>query len=320
MKKVTIKVRVPTDRSFIGELVVNVEGEKTTFPVSAMISPEINGTEPPVGNYTWVKTATVTGDDNIEAYGECVVFFQNVSNEIMLAIHGGATDLHDQLLATEGGLRLHNMDLSELCQLINGSKPSLIIEEYNLSFFKKITGSKVSERIVPPRYYSGYSNSTPTTYYNNNDSNRSDDLSDILFLMWLFSDNTQPNVQNQDSGIISGGGGDFGGGGATGTFPETVMNNKENDVVTQTDTVDASLPPLIIDPFGNNQIDTVTKQDDSDRGTVQTEILPGRNDTIEDTPPQNTSTENSPELSDTEKSGQGDTSTNDVTDSSGTAY
>ncbi len=306
MKQVTIKVRVPTDRSFVGELIVNVNGEKTTFPVSSMISPEINGTEPPVGNYTWVKTATVTGDDNINAFGEYVVFFQKESEEIMLAVHGGATDLHGLLLATEGGLRLHDMDLLELCQLIEDSTPTLVIEEYNLSFYRKLTGSKISKNVVRPRYYSVHGSNARTSFTGTSLSDNNyynDDLSDMLYLLWLLSDNSQSSNQTQDPGIISGEGGDFGGGGVTGSFPETADSGSEITTPTSVEPAHESSLPIISNPFEMDRTEVIAKQSDSDRVSVQDVI---------NTPPEN-NVENAENV-------QVTTSSEEVMETNGTAY
>ncbi len=293
-KKVSILVRVPTDRSFVGELIVNVDGTKTLFPVSCMVSPEINGVNPAVAKYAWIKTVDVTNEDDVIAYGEKVVFFQGLGSEVMLSIHGGECDLAGELLATEGGLRLRDSDLMDLCHLIEDSSPLLAIEEYKLGFFKKMTGGKVSQRSIHPRYYRASSSYVPnnshTTY-----SNTGLDTGDILLLMWLFSDHSSAHAEAPV--IVSGGGGEYHGGGASGRFPEekTEVSTEGNpdaativgDPVIVVEQGAADALPLIADPFANDpqpEVTSCVRQDFTDPVAVQ-EAQPVSHDVSDVTEP-----------------------------------
>ncbi len=239
-----IVVRVHPDRSYLAELVINVNGTERVFPVSAMTEPEIGLTDPEIGTYHWVKTIDVPANDAeaLSAYGRKIIFFKAQGSEQVLAIHGGDSDLDGKLLATEGGLRLNNDDLQLLCVLIVDSYPVLCIEECKLGFLERWTHRKVSNASLHR-----LSRGDRQMY------DEESDLGDFIFWRWLFYDDFY--VGQSDDGFVAGGG-EFDGGGASSDFqPDISLNEGEAgfmDGVAMEESIDQL--PIINDPFANESI------------------------------------------------------------------
>jgi hypothetical protein len=203
---------VYSNRDYLGKLsVINHGRTAQEFEISAKSDPGLGIADPPAGRYKLLDVKDVTEEHRevVAAYGESVIYFErmggfpvasNCEGKFILAIYGGSDG--DDLLPTDGGIRLSNDDLATLIDLIGDAKVSLSISEESVGLLGRFTHRKVSKRSPRKLRLSYHGNRRMRECYSDDD-----DLLFWIMMYMLWSDGG--DLGDIDGGIDDGDAGDF---------------------------------------------------------------------------------------------------------------
>ena len=192
---VSLHAVVYTNRNYVGTLTVHVHDKDYEFPICAKSDDELEVNDPPVGRiYQLVRIVKTDDDEEVRAaYGPAVIFFETASKDFVLALHGGNTDITDQLLPTEGTLRMINGDLVDLLSLIREErKVILTLSEEDIGIYRRFVTAKVSSYRSPRISHNDSTGYRRTSFID-------DMLNSPFFWMWLFSRSEEDTVSHGET-------------------------------------------------------------------------------------------------------------------------
>jgi hypothetical protein len=157
-----LQATIYSNRDYLGKLrVVDRGNTLQEFDISAKVDPDTGLSDAPAGVYRLVEIKYLV-DELQEVkflYGETILYFERVGGQgtvrsncdgkFILALHGGRKDLGNNLLTTDGGVRIGNDDLSDLIRLIGERDVNLTVEEGRIGLLGRFTASKVSANRLP---------------------------------------------------------------------------------------------------------------------------------------------------------------------------
>ena len=259
----TLILQLPSNRQYAGTLSIG-DGSAPITAVGTCDS-DFEGHEPKLGSSKLKQinlNKQATNEELFAAYGPAVLVFEAVSGEAtrvsntpddrnILAIHAGETDDDDNLLPTNGSIRISNGDMVDLLNYIGRDKiVSLDIEERKWGMLARAVAPLVAVRASKEVFIAP----TPTPWSNHTSSSGFNPW----FWLWVYDSMSSSNHHAyQDVPGFHPGEGRSGGGGADASLDTVGVAAQHSappstEAATATADVGVAPPPVIVDPFVND--------------------------------------------------------------------
>lgn len=160
---INLEVTVYQNRDYLGKFVLKKDNKEYKFNISAKTDPELKMPDPPTGTFQMIRIVENPKDNKeaYAAYGPYLIFFEAQSGDainqekdsngkFILSLHGGYTDVYDQLIPTEQSLRLTNENIETLIGLIKDEDPVMLtVIEEEIGIVNRLRLSKISTQAAP---------------------------------------------------------------------------------------------------------------------------------------------------------------------------